>query len=893
MIPDTKARSSASVLLVFAVVILMFIPLVYSYRTGPNDWEWFINDPPPTSSPNYPPTRTTGYWIALEEDWPSWYAGAAKKTGKTGCKIPVSERGFYEDVLCEGSGVTNDGKIARYTTIKTTREATDLVEPHVNTNAKKPPPRPRRTIARVRNPDSPCYIPLWSRVYIKYQDPSNPHTGWYIAEDSGGGFQGQFPYCKIDIFLGIGKQRPLGTVSPTVPLNEGGWRTHHTGAKYSPGWPEVWVFPGERDDRAYEDNVVTYLLGEPVGRGLPSGEGGVSGAAPPGTPSPLPGQPGYRPTHPYFNVPYSVNPSFSTSIPYDFSVYDDIPEKIRRLERCRDNIDCIKNNASLIEAEDDDYNWILKYGGNVISKEDGVLEYPAWEAFCETPDQHAVNSLAEALDVCARSQENDCVCPYKLPVVTSADLEAWYGRAPEWMDVPVIGPLLGLGSLIAIEALEDWDERILAISQSGSNIRVIMREPGNPEPIAVPSASFRRVDPSVAGESSDLLSYEMSDRGRTLHIYKDNHNNLSIYSEGAAPSSEECELHNKMVKFCILQDKTFFAYNSEENKMGIQNLVLKFAYLFRSEVTDVRNFEVRDMPFASNRSLLVWDPVSGVDVSYYTVYYSEDSSMEGNLRDQEPGDLSSEHQAALSMEQLYVDSKQDINLALDALSDPSCIISTTSCLPGYRLTTAISDEMSDVLVDESTLYYSTVDEKFFYILPDVRNDHHYYFGITATDVNGDESPSFNQPVEGKHDDSEDDLPPGIAEVVLADVNPETDRVEVTINAIDYNIDGSTLDPFDISSYKIYCFGEGEAGDFDLAQRESIFAQSPQTDEGGSVSFTARRSDFNAGTCGFGSAPNLARIVVTGVKRVRGSDVDYRGNVTESSFSSQTLMISSE
>ena len=74
----------------------------------------------------------------------------------------------------------------------------------------------------------------------------------------------------------------------------------------------------------------------------------------------------YTPNHPYFEVPYSVNPSFSTTVDYDFSIYDLVPEKIQSLERCKDDLDCVVGNISLIEEQHPEFNWIASYAGNVI-----------------------------------------------------------------------------------------------------------------------------------------------------------------------------------------------------------------------------------------------------------------------------------------------------------------------------------------------------------------------------------------------------------------------------------------------------------------------------------------------------------------------------------------------
>ncbi|MBW2964605.1 hypothetical protein KY363_04040, partial [Candidatus Woesearchaeota archaeon] len=190
-----------------------------SMRMGPNDFEWFIKDAPPQGPPNFT-VRTTGYWIALEEDWQGWYTGADyTQYGPNWCHIPQSKRGFYEDIKCEGSGLTNDGQMVAHTTIATTKEATKSVDFNKwrQSKSERPPVRPKRTLAVNLAPGTDCYIPRWSRVYLKFPEPNNPSTGWYIAEDTGGAFTGK---CKIDVFMGVGKQGVLGSPNPTVSATD-------------------------------------------------------------------------------------------------------------------------------------------------------------------------------------------------------------------------------------------------------------------------------------------------------------------------------------------------------------------------------------------------------------------------------------------------------------------------------------------------------------------------------------------------------------------------------------------------------------------------------------------------------------------------------------------------
>jgi 3D (Asp-Asp-Asp) domain-containing protein len=870
-----ESRHSARILQLVLVVIasiIFFAPLVESssIRTGPKDFDWFIKEPPPTGPPDFK-VRTTGYWIALEEDWPKgWYSGEDfTKYGPNWCHIPQSKRGFYEDVVCEGSGITNDGLLLSYcksrTCIAKTREASKgtTIAKWRQSKSGRPPVRPKRTLAVNLKPGTPCYIPRYSRVYLKYPRPNHPHTGWYIAEDTGGAFGGK---CKIDVFMGIGKQGPLGSPNPTVSKKD------------QSQWPEVWVFPGKKTDNLWDDNIVTYLQGKPT-TGLAPGQGGVLASAT----APKAGQVGYKPDHPYFSVPYSVNPSFSTRIPYDFEAYDAIPKHLSKLERCKDDIDCIVSNVSLIEKKDAEYNWIVKYGGNVISKDsNGNFELPAWELYCETPDQNAVNSLAEAIDVCARSKDNHCVCPHTLPVVTAEARTSW--RTSTFGAVlsltPVIGTLLGIASFADAGVSEEdkLKEKVIGVMKSGSSTRVFMRSGGKADPQVVPNAKFRKVDSGLGGSTPNELKYSVADSGKELVIYKDNKNNITLYPKSKTPTSTACELFNKPVKLCVVQNSTFFAYNSQDNRMGLQRLVLKFAYLFKSKISDVKNFEVKDAVLASNASLLVWDEVQGVDVEYYTLYYSEDIKDAGTLKDVAPSKLDTDKKEKLSQVKLSVSERQPTNILVASLSAPECVVDVTTCKRKYKVES--KTQTAPLALEDRTLYYSSNEKRYYYFLTGLKNDLKHFFAITATDTEAEESPGFNMPDSTKHEDSKDDLSPALADITSVVI--EESNVVFTINPVTKNIDGTDLDPASIDKYKIYCFADGVVS-LDLTAKQALFPKKEDLTDG-TIKLSRPVIDFNTDSCGtFSPGAQNARFLVTAVRKVGIKEVEFTGAVSENAL----------
>jgi len=150
---------------------------------------------------------TTVYHTVQSNDFQEWTTNAANQYDTTTnlgwCVIPQSQRGFYEDIKCQGSGV-HQGRVYQHNTIQTNPEQSQPIEEKYTTGrtATQTNPKTKWTIAVNNQPNTPCYIPYGTLLYIEFE-PGNPWNGLYRAEDTGSAFRGE---CKIDIYAGVGLQ---------------------------------------------------------------------------------------------------------------------------------------------------------------------------------------------------------------------------------------------------------------------------------------------------------------------------------------------------------------------------------------------------------------------------------------------------------------------------------------------------------------------------------------------------------------------------------------------------------------------------------------------------------------------------------------------------------------
>jgi 3D (Asp-Asp-Asp) domain-containing protein len=141
--------------------------------------------------------QVTMYYTADCSDFSSWTTTNGRYSGSyENCKVP--NKGFYEDVKCEGSGYCN-GNYYAYNTIGITEALSKPLGAEPKTSIGTIP-QAHRTIAVNTKPGTPCYVPPGSRVQLSFGKDS-PWNGEYFAEDVGSAIQN----CHIDVYVGKGK----------------------------------------------------------------------------------------------------------------------------------------------------------------------------------------------------------------------------------------------------------------------------------------------------------------------------------------------------------------------------------------------------------------------------------------------------------------------------------------------------------------------------------------------------------------------------------------------------------------------------------------------------------------------------------------------------------------
>lgn len=127
------------------------------------------------------------------------------------CCISPHNRGVYEEVKCQGTGVYEDCStgtckqvVYEADSIQPTKEASPAIETTSlgGSTASGTSPQRKWTVAVNDARDTPCHIRYGTLLYIDFGQ-GNLWNGLYRAEDRGSAFVGQ---CKMDIYVGVGAE---------------------------------------------------------------------------------------------------------------------------------------------------------------------------------------------------------------------------------------------------------------------------------------------------------------------------------------------------------------------------------------------------------------------------------------------------------------------------------------------------------------------------------------------------------------------------------------------------------------------------------------------------------------------------------------------------------------
>ena len=241
-------------------------------------------------------------------------------------------------------------------------------------------------------------------------------------------------------------------------------------------------------------------------------------------------------------------------------------------------------------------------------------------------------------------------------------------------------------------------------------------------------------------------------------------------------------------RFCV-KSKTYLPYFDPEKKsFTYKQIEYKFALYFPDNVppTEVKGISTRDFRSAENKIILSWSKNQESDVAGYELYYSKDSIS--SLK------VDSIESSTSIFKQKFAEKDKIIFNSFDLDQNPSCIKDGLHCKFYYLA------DGKNVQLDAGKTYYINDKETYFIVL-EIEDDAVFEFGVNAYDFSKNKRDNDKLKISFYKGSSIDDLGPINIFAAPGLLDKFTDKIKVSVQKPDTNIDNSTL--LDIEDFYVF------------------------------------------------------------------------------------------
>ncbi|KHO45957.1 MAG: hypothetical protein QS98_C0006G0022 [archaeon GW2011_AR3] len=324
---------------------------------------------------------------------------------------------------------------------------------------------------------------------------------------------------------------------------------------------------------------------------------------------------------------YAIKPSFSVEIPFSFQDYKNIMEEsLKMIAAC--------NNTGQVEKCVADFVAGLnsKWGENLVWDIGECGQYP----------DTLVSQIAEGMEDCRSSIEDNCTCLVQLPhkddpIIAESyismknrlgNLDMYYGRLEDEDASQETGTRRKAGynmknANVSLLALSDEQEPM----QNAEDLEI---------QIIFSSDRFDRVvfSGSETGYGTEWIYDEnskLSEENDVILLYKMG-NNLSFVKPGDAARPDlarKCG-PDRTTKICVRTKTELVAYDADDEEVKNRNAKVGYAVYIPDNIppAKVRNILAEDAPGAENALRITWDKGSEEDIMRYRIYYSTEPFSE-------------------------------------------------------------------------------------------------------------------------------------------------------------------------------------------------------------------------------------------------------------------------
>ncbi|MFC1753079.1 hypothetical protein ACFL96_06750 [Thermoproteota archaeon] len=484
-------------------------------------------------------------------------------------------------------------------------------------------------------------------------------------------------------------------------------------------------------------------------------------------------------------APYSVMPSFTVKAPSSIDLFIEAMVRILDLSDCSSDLICIQKKIVDLNARKDASIWLAKYAGTVLPHGSHTKDSAGalWTDMCEDTKEYLLYSFAEPLYALKNSVTDDCTIKMNLydgvDMGTGAD-SVWASLAQFFTGPPEV-----------------------VLDKVGSSARISLAG----EPVVVPNASLYVDDGSVKAASGYQIDFDKVDLSQEFMFYRENANKFVFVQQDQMSkysNRSECNVSSKMVKFCVFDpEKEMWTFDQKEKRIINKTVLVKFAFDFRSRMTDVADFNVKPALHSSETVLLSWKRITTIDVLQYQIFYSPDTNIFVNKPSEQ---FFSDPTISSGIQNVMIDVSQipddDQFNSIDLETVPTCVWDDADsglCSPQYQVYNE-SNEMELVALQPGVVYYDKQVDKYVYLLSGVANDKKVNYGIIGISKDQQKSPTLKAPVSSIN--AIDNQPP-VPPLDLTITRTASGGISLQWNPNDIkNIDGSIA--VDIDYYEVFC-----------------------------------------------------------------------------------------
>ena len=536
-----------------------------------------------------------------------------------------------------------------------------------------------------------------------------------------------------------------------------------------------------------------------------------------------------------FSAQYSVKPSFTTNINYNFEIYKDFFNDISLVEEtCGSelSVDCVYDKVikPLETGAKTKHKWIIRYNDSFLTRDDNEIspipQEVLWTTECHSGSELYINDFLTFYQNCHYSESTDCYCEFPellkahvYPTITIVESEG-------------AKPIPGHKTYdVYLFTDSELYKRQLTVPEA-SNMPLRLRFGRSFAKQKKRYALFNLALPSGAEATHDWGPI-VNDISEQFFLYKDIQGLTVAKKDGDAfrlvrttqnfragrdvldfKNLKKCEPAS-VLRACVIDtSQKYLVYDDILEETVFSYPTVKFSYFVQDNKPPppVTGIEAVDALHKEDSVIISWNKSAATDTEQYRIYYAEQGLVDyfSKQADQEEPEKNRATRAMIELRADQAVKKENIMLKQTRMSLVKGTINLESCKFDYTERGCLYNVEQDgeeklIALEQGTIYnfYKKGEHDYYvYVLSGTDDEKTYDIAVTAIDASNNE-------IDNSGEDSRmlvvdafayDELAPDIVNFKKAETL-EGGIIHIEWDAVTENLDSTESE--DVSGYYIY------------------------------------------------------------------------------------------